>query len=186
MQAMTKPRSLVIAMVIAILAVFSVHFLDFPGSVPRFERVSGGGVLLDVLPAFTVDGVYARLVGYGEAGRQSYTMRNVTVDLILPLSMLPFLYLLMLNAVRPLRLNSLLQVSLLSLSLTYVILDLAENAGVLMLLSNYPQRVNWVAGLLPYVTLVKRVASLLAIFVPLALIGIRFLRGKLRKPLLPV
>ena len=69
--------------------VVAVHAFDFPGSVPRLERVSGGGVLLDAVPAFSVDDVYGRLASYGEEGRASYAFRNLTVDVLPPLSMLP-------------------------------------------------------------------------------------------------
>src|SRR5213593_3557301 len=109
---MTKRRTLTLAFLWAFLVVFSVHFLDFPGSVPRFYAVSRGGVLLDVSPSFTVDAIYKRLSDYGEEGRKNYLLRNVTVDLILPLSLLPFLFLLMLNALTSLQLNRRLRVLL--------------------------------------------------------------------------
>jgi hypothetical protein len=175
---MTRLGTFVFAVVWALLVVFAVHFLDFPGSVPRFEKLSRGGVLLDASPAFTVDAVYRRLSDYGDEGRKSYAFRNVTVDIILPLSVLPFLFLLMHKAVTALQLTGILRVLLLSLSPGYVIFDFAENATILALLTNYPERMDLVAGILPYVTLVKRAASLLAFVVPLALFGIRFLRGR--------
>src|SRR5687768_12465548 len=101
---MTGRAALGLATVWAITVVFAVHFLDFPGSVPRFAAESGGGDLFDASPAFTVDATYQRLASYGEAGRRSYTFRNVTVDVLLPLSLLPFLFLLMRSAITPLRL----------------------------------------------------------------------------------
>jgi hypothetical protein len=174
-------KAIVFAGVSAFLVVFAVHFLDFPGSVPRFEALSRGGVLLDVSPSFTVDAIYERLSGYGEAGRQSYSFRNVTVDFLLPLSLLPFLFLLMRKAITSLRLSHFLRVSLLVVPFAYVLFDLAENAAVLVLLVNYPERLNFLARALPYVTSVKRVASLLAIFAPLLIFGARFLRGKFHR-----
>ena len=179
---MTKRRTFVFATAVAFLVVFAVHFLDFPGSVPRFKEVSRGGVLLDQSPSFTVDTIYKRLSDYGEEGRRSYAFRNLTVDLILPLSLLPFLFLLMLNAVTSLRPNRPLRVLLLSLPFAYMIFDFTENAAVLALLNNYPERMDTLAGLLPYVTSVKRAASLSALLVPLVIFGIRFLRGKFRRP----
>lgn len=74
---------------------FSVHALDFPGSVPNFRNRSGGGILLDIKPAFSEAGVYERLDSYGEEGRRIYSFRNATVDVVLPLSLLPFLFLFM-------------------------------------------------------------------------------------------
>jgi hypothetical protein len=43
---MTTRTAFVLAAVLAVGLVFAVHALDFPGSVPRFEKLSGGGVLL--------------------------------------------------------------------------------------------------------------------------------------------
>ena len=87
----------------------------------------------------------------------------------------------MFRAIRSLQVNQSLRVLLLSLPFVYVIFDFAENADVLVLLYNYPRRMDAVAGLLPYVTSVKRVASLLALFVPVGIFGIRFLRRKEKK-----
>ena len=184
---MTEPRTrtFVLAGAVALLVVFAVHFLNFPGSVPRFKETSGGGVLLDVSPAFSVDAVYKRLADYGAEGRKSYSFRNVTVDVILPLSILPFLFLLMRRAVTSLRPRRSLRVLLLSVPFVYVLFDLAENAAVLALLANYPERMDLLAGSLPYVTVVKRVASLLAIIIPLAILAIQFLRGRFQKSLRP-
>ena len=173
-----RRHTLLIATIIAAAVVVAVHALDFPGSVPRFEKVSGGGVLLDAVPAFSVDEVYARLAGYGEAGRASYVFRNLTVDLLLPLSMLPFLFLVARRAGAGWSAASAFRVLLLALPFVYVVFDLAENGQVLALLRSYPDRQEAVAAVLPYVTSVKRVASVLAIVVPISILGTRAVRAK--------
>ncbi|HUQ49147.1 MAG TPA: hypothetical protein VM056_00385 [Terriglobales bacterium] len=169
---MRKSGLFKITMVWAFLVVMSVHFLDFPGSVPRFKKESRGGVLLDVSPSFQVETIYQRLTEYGTAGRNSYAFRNLTIDILLPLSMLPFLYLFMGKAVERLRLGPSMKLLLLSFSIAYVLFDLAENAVVVVLLDHFPQRLDFWASLLPFLTLVKRVASVLALFVPLAIFAI--------------
>ena len=94
-----KNRALfVLALLVAVLVVFAVHSEDFPGSVPNFERLSGGGALLDVKPSFSEEAIYQRLSGYGEQGRDNYAFRNITVDILLPLAVFPALFLLMLHA----------------------------------------------------------------------------------------
>jgi hypothetical protein len=175
---MTKNSTLAFATAWAFLVVFAIHFLDFPGSVPRFQELSNGGILLDQVPSFSVEATYQRLLDYGEMGRKSYAFRNLTVDILLPLSVLPFLFVLMRRAITSLHRHRSLQGLLISLPFTYVIFDFAENVVVLVLLNNYPERMNLLAGILPYVTSVKRAASLLALFVPLAIIGIRFLLSR--------
>ena len=59
-----------------------------------------------------------------------------------------------------------------------VVFDLLENASVLALLANYPKRMNVLAASLPYTTLVKRAASLLALGIPLAMLSFEFMRRK--------
>ena len=68
----------------------------------------------------------------------------------------------------------------------YVAFDLLENASVLALLANYPERLNVLAASLPYTTVVKRAASLFALGIPLAMVGFQFVRRRqlqgVRKP----
>ena len=54
-----------------------------------------------------------------------------------------------------------------------------------MLLHHYPERLDALAGILPYATIVKRLASLLAIAVPLTMLGSAAARRS-RKASLPV
>ncbi len=161
---------LITAGIWAFLVVLAVHFLQFPGSVPDFNRASGGGVLLDAQPAFTPDGVYGRLAGYGEAGRRNYSFRNMTTDVLLPLSVLPFLFLLIRRALSRYSLSPVLRGLLLSVPVAYVVFDLLENASVLALLTKYPERMHVLAATLPYTTVIKRAASLFAIGIPLAML----------------
>lgn len=175
-----KPHAFKITMAWAILIVLAVHFLIFPGSVPRFKQLSGGGVLLDIAPSFQVDKVYERLAGYGSSGRDEYTFRNLTVDIVPPLSVFPFLYLFMAKAVNSARLTRPMVLLLFSFAVGYVLFDLAENTNVLILLDRYPDRLELVAAILPYVTLVKRAASVLALAVPAALLVFNYTVKTLR------
>ena len=176
---MKTTRSLFIpALLTAVTVVFTVHFLDFPGSVPNFAKSSGGGVLLDVAPSFSEEAIYQRLSDYGEEGRRNYTFRNLTVDLILPLSVLPFLFLMMKRALDDLFPGSVVRLFLFSLPFIYVIFDFAENGAVLILLANFPERIKPVADMLPYLTVVKRAASLLAVFIPLLIFLFLFIRRR--------
>jgi hypothetical protein len=165
----------------ALFVVLAVHLLQFPGSVPDFHRASGGGVLLDAKPAFTPGTTYQRLAEYGEAGRRNYAFRNVTVDLALPLSVLPFLVLLIRKAIAPFMIGAGVRAAALTIPLAYVAFDLLENASVLVLLANYPDRMNALATTLPYLTVIKRASSLLAIGLPLAMIGVHFVRARRRR-----
>lgn len=151
---------------------------ELSGSVPDFTRASGGGTLLDAIPAFTTDDVYQRLDGYENAGRENYAFRNLSVDILLPLSVFPFAFLLARRAAAPFGRETLVRASILALPFAYVILDLVENAAVLGLLAAYPERVRLLAVGLPYATILKRAASLLALVVPLTLLAIRAVRAR--------
>jgi hypothetical protein len=165
----TQPSRFVVALTAAIVVVLVVHLTQFPGSVPDFERASNGGTLLDANTEFTADDVYARLDGYGEAGRKNYAFRNVTVDVLLPLSVFPFLFLLARKAVTPAPIDRRTRAAIFALPVAYVLFDLVENSIVLTLLANYPARLNPAAEWLPYATIAKRAATLLAILVPLTM-----------------
>ncbi len=169
------------ALLVAVLVVFAVHALDFPGSVPDFVRSSGGGVLLDVKPSFDEEAIYRRIEAYGQSGRSNYAFRNRTVDVVLPLAVFPALFLLMLRAVGHFPFSRVLRVLLYSLSLVYVIFDFAENWVVLALLEHFPERMPLLAGGLPYLTMIKRVASLLALAVPLVLFVVAGVRSRSAK-----
>jgi hypothetical protein len=160
----------------AISVVLAVHLLQFPGSVPDFERASGGEKLLDVMPSFSVEATYSRLGQYGEAGRRNYLFRNLSVDVVLPISLLPFLYLLMRRAIARLSLGRTGRALLLSIPVAYVSFDLAENASVLALLVSYPHRLTTLSAILPFLTVIKRLASMLAIFLPLLILTFARLR----------
>lgn len=172
---------LVMALLLAVFVVFAVHALDFAGSVPDFQRVSGGGVLLDVKPAFSEEAIYQRLSDYGEAGRSNYAFRNLTVDVLLPLAVFPALFLMMLHALKALSLGRIPRRFLYSLAFVYVVFDLAENGTVLVLLAHFPERVHLLAAVLPYLTVVKRVASLLALTIPVVIFTVALVRKGLAK-----
>lgn len=170
-------KAFVAAFLWAIAVVLAVHLLQFPGSVPDFERASGGGKLLDVMPSFSVDATYSRLEQYGESGRRNYFFRNLSVDAVLPLSLLPFLFLLIRSSISRLSVGRIARALLLSLPFAYVGFDLAENASVLLLLASYPHRLTTLSAVLPFLTVTKRVASMLAIFLPLLIFILAGLRN---------
>jgi len=182
---MTNRKLFASALLVALLIVFAVHFLDFPGSVPDFKRASGGGTLLDAVPSFSEEETYRRLAAYGEEGRDNYAFRNRTVDVLLPLGVLPFLFLLMLRAVKRLPLGRPARAFLLSLPFVYVVFDLAENGSVVALLASFPDRMHLISAALPYLTSVKRAASVLALAIPLLIFGYSLVRRPRRIDLGP-
>lgn len=70
---------------------------------------------------------------------------------------------------------------LLSMPIAYVVFDFAENAAVLGLLARFPNRIHFLAAVLPYLTVVKRTASILALLIPFAVLTFAFVRGRMRR-----
>jgi hypothetical protein len=175
-------KRLAATFLLALVVVFAVHALDFHGSVPDFRKRSNGGTLLDVKPAFSEDALYQRLDSFGVEGRRVYAFRNTTVDVALPLSVLPFLVFFMRKASRVIAAGRSSRVFLLALPLAYVVFDFAENAAVLALLARYPARQHQLAALLPYLTVVKRAASILALLVPALILSLGTLRRRRSAP----
>lgn len=139
----------------ALLVFICVHFLHFPGSLPDFREASGGGTLFDNDIAWTPEELYQRLGSFGERGRDNYVFRNLTVDMLLPLSLFPFLYLWMRRSIRDLESIPLRQ-GLLALPWAYLLFDVIENLIVLALILNFPLQMPILVAVLPYATLLKR------------------------------
>jgi hypothetical protein len=169
-------HTMAVAFAVAILVFVAVHFVTFPGSVPDFRKASGGGTLLDMTPAFSEDALYARLTGYGAEGRANYAFRNVTADVVLPLALLPFLFLWMRRVLGRLSLGAVPRALLLAIPVLYVLFDLAENGSVLALLAHFPARMHFVSAMLPWLTIIKRAASILAIIGPLTIFAFALIR----------
>ena len=118
---------------------------------------------------------------YGEQGRKIYSFRNLTVDAVLPLSLLPFLFLFMREGLKVMDLGRLPAALLLSVPIAYVVFDFAENAVVVGLLARFPDRVHFLAAVLPYLTVVKRTASIMALLIPFVVLTFAFVRRRLRR-----
>jgi hypothetical protein len=168
----------VLSVIVALVVVVTVHSVEFPGSVPDFVRASGGGTLLDVRPSFSEEATYNRLSAYGEEGRRNYAFRNCTVDVVLPLAVVPALLLAMIGAIEPFAFGRPTRVMLYALPFVYLAFDLAENGAVLAMLSHYPVRMPLLAGALPYLTVIKRGASLLSLAIPLVLWSVTMIRRR--------
>lgn len=150
----------------ALLMFFVIHFLHFPGSLPDFREASGGGALFDNAIAYTPQEVYQRLDAFGERGRDNYLFRNLTVDMLLPLSLFPFLYLWMRRSTQNLGSVS-LRHGFLALPWIYLIFDIIENLIVVALIRQFPMEMPSLASVLPYVTLLKRLGVFSSLIIAL-------------------
>jgi hypothetical protein len=159
------------SLVWALLMFFVIHFLKFPGSVPDFREASGGGALLDNSVEFSSDGVYQRLESIGDEGRANYRFRNLTIDLLLPLSLFTFLFLWMRRSTERFLSRPRMRGLLLALPLVYLVFDFIENFLVIVLIEHYPARVDSLASMLAYITILKRIGVFSSLGVLFALLN---------------
>jgi len=163
---MTSRRAVLIAFGVALAAFVGTHLLPIPGSVHQLTAAMGGQPILDMKPSFSADETYQRLAAFGEAGRAAYRRTVVTTDVVFPFCVLAFLFLLArytadrLNPSRPLR------VLLLAVPIICFLSDMAENAGIFVMLSDFPERHELVASYLGYLTVIKRVSQVASIVLP--------------------
>ena len=164
-------RTIVLFALACAATVFAVtHFAPIPGGLVELRAATGGRPILDLQPSFSADEVYARLEAFGHAGRELYQRFSITTDVVFPLSLLGFLAALAHHAsmgMAPLRRGALLTVPV-----SWFALDMAENASIYWLLSQYPDRDDVVASALGFVTSAKRAALIVALGTPILAMAI--------------
>lgn len=171
---MTSRSSVLVAFAIA-LAVFALtHFAPIPGGLKALAAASGGQPLLDLQPVFSSDEVYRRLDAFGEAGRAAYRWFTLTTDVVFPLTLAAFLYLFAKSASQ--QFATTLRTFLPVVPIVWFALDMTENFSIFALLSHYPERFDFLAATLGYVTAAKRVALAAAAGVPILLLVILAVR----------
>lgn len=142
-----------------ILSVVLLYLLFAAGILPRVEKSmkagSGGTGPIDLRFSYTPDEAYRMIESYGEQGRRSYALVEVTLDVLYPMTyatlfglLLTFAYR---HAVRPD--HPLQQARLLPFGVMLV--DYCENAGVVTMLLRYPRRYRALAWLTCGFTIAK-------------------------------
>ncbi len=125
---------------------------------------------------------YERLSEMGDIGRALYMRLIVTIDIVFPLVMLAFLLIFARFAAQGAELRVWASRLLALPPLLYFGLDLLENASVLAMLIEYPERLDGVASIIGALTRGKRIAMLVAFLAPVGvLVGSRVLRQTAKK-----
>ena len=162
-----------IAFLIATAVFINTHLLQFPGSVGYLMEHINGQETLDMSPSFSTATTYERLDAFGGTGRALYMRTMLTVDIVFPLIMFLFLYLLSKYASHTWRLNKTLRRTLGSLPILYLSLDFLENLFIFLILNNYPEQLDYVASHIGYITTGKRIAMFSSIIAPFVLLTAR-------------
>ncbi|NOT42455.1 MAG: hypothetical protein HOP13_18415 [Alphaproteobacteria bacterium] len=179
---MTSLRSVLIAFVILIAVFIATHVLPIPGSLRDVMAAAGGQTILDQKPAFSTVEIYQRLDAFGQTGRALYQRFLVTTDVIFPLTLLAFLFLLARYTSQQLAPPRALRGLLLIFPFAFFVFDMIENLSIFQMLSDYPERHRLTGDLLGYVTVVKRLSMYAAIVLPLVLFSLAGIRRWRKKP----
>lgn len=163
---MISGRSVLIALVIALVIFVLTHFAPIPGSLADLSSVNGGHAILDQQPAFTTQSVYERLNAFGDEGRRLYQRFLLTTDIVFPLGLLAFLFLLARFTAARLVATPVLEVLLPIIPLVWFALDMVENLSIVALLSDYPEQNELIAANIGLVTVAKRYALVASILLP--------------------
>lgn len=167
---MTRGRTVGFAALLLLGVFASTHAVKFPGSLAYLMEITQGQKILDMQPSFSENETYQRLAAFGELGRQMYMRTILTIDIVFPLTVFLFLFLWGKFSVERAGLRPLLRNLLLGLSICYVVLDFLENASILAMLFQYPERIEFLGNSIGYLTRGKRFAMLGAMVVPALLL----------------
>ncbi len=137
-------------MFIATLGVIAAeNLMSFKLSIPYMSKLSGGLPILDMRPWYTPEDAYHLLDVMGTSGRNAYWQLFFTVDILIPLLAILFLWsALSRGAFRKFR----------SFALVGGIADYLENIVIMILLANYPDHLNGLVTIAACFTLVKHLS----------------------------
>jgi hypothetical protein len=155
--------------IVFLLLVIAINAFVLPAIYPRFET-------LDMQSSYSPEKAYQLIASYGEGGRQSYALIELTLDLIYPiLSALMFSSLTIYFFRRIFPLNSFWQ-KLPLLGPIVMIVDYLENISIVTMLLSYPRRLDLLARAANIFTVTKFILSDLELV--LMLIGLLGWLGK--------
>jgi hypothetical protein len=161
------PGSFVVGSFLVFAVVFiATHLFELPASAKAVTQSLGGLEIFDRKPSFSSRELYSRISSFPAPGIQLYMRFTYTIDIVFPLTLFAFLFLLG-RFVTQQFLNYRTFVRLLHiLPIIWFGTDLVENSIVYYLLNEFPTRHNLLANALGYVTLTKFTFLLLSVLGP--------------------
>lgn len=163
-----RPTALVSTLGVFLITLLATHFAPISGGVRALQASVNHQNLFDQNPAFSPDEVYRRIVAFGEVGREAYLQFTYTTDLIFPLGLFLFLFVLARFVGERVALVKVTRIILSVGPILWFMSDLVENGIIYFLLSTYPTRHAVPATMLAYVTMSKFSLLLVSFVLPLA------------------
>jgi hypothetical protein len=161
------------AFVIFMIAFIGTHFFPIPRSSKAVSIALNGREIFDKKPSYSAEEVFARISHFPEAGIELYKSFTYTIDVLFPLTLLAFLFLLsrfivdQSPAPKPLKIVASL------LPIVWFAIDMVENSVIYQILNRWPEPHNFLAGSLGYITITKFTLLLLSILTPVLIILLR-------------
>jgi hypothetical protein len=162
-------QALLLALALAVVSYVVTHLLPIPGGL-RQVMTATGGPLLDQIPSYSGEEVYARIAAYGTQGRELYRRFTLTTDIIFPLTWMPFLLLYARFACSRLGAPPTARLLLLALPVVYLIADIIENVFVWIMLTDFPVPHPFLGSAIFYPTVAKWLALISALLIPTMMI----------------
>lgn len=164
--------------VIFAIVFIGTHFFELPQSSKAVTKALNGLEIFDKKPSYNTDEVYLRIEQFPEYGRQLYKRFTYTIDVLFPITLFTFLFLLSRFTINRFRLPKLSQIGLQVLPIVWIGTDFIENAVIFNLLDQYPTKNQFLAGSLGYITIIKFTLLLLSILSPTAVIFLNNFRKR--------
>jgi hypothetical protein len=127
------------------LIILTVVFLGLSLVFPWVAGQLGNAGMIDSHPSYTPGEVYAIITGYGAAGRSLHLVTTLTADLFYPIDYSLLCALLIITTYRQAFPKSRMARPMTVFPFVTAIFDLLENAGIVTMISNYPQQLTLVA-----------------------------------------
>lgn len=148
------------------------HVVDIPWASTSVRNALGGAEIFDKKPSFSTNEVYARLEQFSSEGFAAYKRFTYTIDVLFPATFFVFLFTLAMFVTQQRLLTASVRKVILSLPVVWILMDFIENIIIYHLLSGFPLRDHFLAGILGFVTVTKFGFLLLSILIPSILLAV--------------
>jgi hypothetical protein len=164
--------------VIFAIVFIGTHFFDIPRSSKAVSNALNGLEIFDKKPSYTSAEVYSRIELFPENGRLLYQQFTYTIDVLFPITLFVFLFLLSRFVINKITMSRTSQIILMAVPVLWLSMDFVENAIIFNLLNNFPVKHHALAGSLGYITITKFSLLLLSILAPTLLITLHNMRRR--------
>lgn len=147
------------------------HFFEIPRSSKAVTVALNGAEIFDKKPSYSCDEVYQRISTFPPSGVYLYKQFTHTIDVLFPVSLFAFLFLLSRFVIQRNRPRKAFKVLITLLPILWFLSDMIENSVIYYLLDEFPIRHDVLAGFLGGITISKFTLLLLSILMPVSLIA---------------